>query len=109
MFRQLLRKELRLQKSNAMFTFGVVLLWGLMLLVSPRANERVPGFSTTYGDMISLLGGSVVVGILVIVLPVMIGAVAVAEERKIEVLDWHFSLPVSRRKQWTAKVLVAVL
>lgn len=108
MIRQLLHKELRLQRSNAMFTIGVILLWAMMMVLSVKSREMVPGFSTTWGGLLVTFGSFVLMGVLIAVLPIMIGAATVAEERKIEVLDWQLSLPVSRRLQWGVKATVAL-
>jgi D-alanyl-D-alanine carboxypeptidase len=39
---------------------------------------------------------------------VCIGAVAVARERQLGILDWHLALPVSRARQWALKVLICL-
>ena len=41
-------------------------------------------------------------------IPVIAGIVAVAEERSLGVHEWHLTLPVSARRQWGVKVLVAL-
>ena len=41
-------------------------------------------------------------------IPVIAGIVSTAEERGLGLLDWHLTLPVSARRQWFVKVLVAL-
>ncbi len=44
--------------------------------------------------------------LMVLLMPPLIGAVAIAEERKLGTMDSHLALPVSRAWQWTVKWLV---
>ena len=41
-------------------------------------------------------------------IPIIAGIVSTAEERGLGLLDWHLTLPVSARRQWFVKVLVAL-
>ena len=62
----------------------------------------------------SLLGQSVtflrvlVSFLLIFLFPLLLGATAVAAERQMGVADWHSSLPVSRARQWSVKLLVVM-
>jgi ABC-type transport system involved in multi-copper enzyme maturation permease subunit len=59
------------------------------------------------GELIDLLHLFFVSLCLQGIVPLLVGATLVAEERKQETWDWQLSLPVSRRLQWTVKLAVA--
>lgn len=86
----LARKELGLQQIN--FILFVAIL-GLSALI--RNTERYTGLAVMK-DLVCIVG------------PFMIGAVAIAEERRIGVGAWHLTLPPSRLKQWLVKLTVCV-
>ena len=44
-------------------------------------------------------------GVFVVILPLVAGAIAVAEEKGWDLAEWHRTLPPSARQQWLAKML----
>jgi ABC-type transport system involved in multi-copper enzyme maturation permease subunit len=95
-FPTLLKKELRLQQiSFLMAGFFCIAAVGGALLYKLRPDWGGPVLAAAYP-------------IYLIVLPFIIGALSVAEERAWGVAEWHLTLPPSARKQWFAKVLAAV-
>jgi len=92
----LLRKELGIQQSTFLVALGLVAMWvALVAAVFARAAMD-KGFL-----MLPLV-------LLCLGIPVIAGIVAVAEERSLGVHEWHLTLPVSARRQWGVKVLVAL-
>ena len=92
----LVRKEVRLHLPAFVVAAGLVVLWLALvtaMFISPTLNK---GFLML---PVVLLG----LGI-----PVIAGIVSTAEERSLGLLDWHLTLPVSARRQWFIKVLVAL-
>jgi ABC-type transport system involved in multi-copper enzyme maturation permease subunit len=91
----LVKKEIRLQEV-ALVVACVYLLCrvaaGSLQPVLPRAQEAFNLLSVFYAMLVALL----------------IGAVASAEERQLGTLEWQLLLPVSSRKQWVVKVAVVV-
>ena len=76
-------------------------------------------FAIIYGISISILGDEAWLNTITeeliidirsawLLIPAMIGATAIAEERRLGVASWHSTLPVSRLRQWTIKILVAL-
>ena len=47
--------------------------------------------------------------LIAVLTPFVIGAVSIAEERRLNVHFWHLSLPPSRRTQWMVKMLVCLV
>jgi len=99
----LVKKELRLQQ----ITFVGAALFCLM---------AVAGAVLFHLTVDESLGRGWAMGILVAdyylylpILPLIAGTVAVAEEKAWGVADWHLTLPPSARRQWTAKVAVALI
>lgn len=90
---QLVKKECRLQQMA--FAVAVLYLVGSAMAV----GLDVPG-----------PGGVSVVGATTVVyglgLPVLIGALATAEERQLGTIAWQLQLPMSARRQWAVKVAV---
>ena len=95
-FLALLRKELRLQQTSfllaGLFSTMVVLAWVVHYLQDEWAGILI----------------TVDCAIYLILLPFTVGALAVAEERALGIAAWHLTLPVSRFKQWSAKLLTAL-
>ena len=60
------------------------------------------------GDVVQFCHYLFIVPCLVLVLPLMAGAVAVATERQLGTLDWQLSLPASRLTQWLVKSAVVL-
>ena len=89
--RALIFKELNLQQMNlAMFAVLVVLFFGGVLLAKHT--------STDLEDLPAR-----VARVLWFILPFTIGAIAVAEERRSNVVEWQHCLPVARGRQWWIK------
>ncbi len=93
---QLVRKEVRLHLPAFVVAGMLVALW-LLLLAAVVARPTV---SKDF-----LLLPAVLLGLGI---PVIAGIVSTAEERSLGLLDWHLTLPVSARRQWFIKVLVAL-
>ncbi len=98
----LMKKELRLQQFAFLFTVlcCAIAIAGLIL--------RQWHFAVRAGHdwaMALFLGGLLFT---LPVLPLIAGAVSVAEEKAWGVVDWHLTLPPSALKQWSVKVLVAL-
>ncbi len=92
----LVRKEVRLHLPAFVVASGLVAMWLALqaaMFISPTLNK---GF---------LLLPVVLLGLGI---PVIAGIVSTAEERGLGLLDWHLTLPVSARRQWFIKVLVAL-
>ncbi len=92
----LIKKELRLQQMS----FILAGLFSALLVVAGVAHWLSPKFSEI------ILTVDCVVYLLL--LPFMVGAMAVAEERGLGISEWHLTLPASALKQWSAKMLVAL-
>ena len=90
----LVKKELRLQQI-AFFTAGIFLL---VWLCWWQIHRLRPDLGSTFIDA----GTFLYVGLL----PLLIGAVASAEERQLGTAEWQILLPVAARKQWMIKVAV---
>ncbi len=95
-FASLVRKELRLQQPSFLIT-------GLFCLI---AAVGVCGFLFPGDWGAEIVGGDFAVYLLLI--PFIIGAVAVAEERGWGISEWHLTLPASALRQWSAKMLVTL-
>ena len=93
---QLVRKEVRLHLPAFVVAGMLVGLWLLLLAVVVAR----PSVSKDFLMLPVVLLG---LGI-----PVIAGIVSTAEERSLGLLDWHLTLPVSARRQWFIKVLVAL-
>ncbi|MBI5801769.1 MAG: ABC transporter permease [Verrucomicrobia bacterium] len=93
---QLVRKELRLHLPAFVVAGILVGVWLLLLAVVLAC----PSVSKDF-----LLLPAVLLGLSI---PVIAGIVSTAEERSLGVHEWHLTLPVSARRQWFIKVLVAL-
>jgi ABC-type transport system involved in multi-copper enzyme maturation permease subunit len=96
----LVRKELRLQRT--VFVIAGVLLgcWILTLLLSfvvPVRREYIEG-----------VFGAIAAGY-IFLLPVLAGSISLGEERTLGLTAWHLTLPVSARRQWLVKFIVSVV
>lgn len=94
---QLVRKELRLHLSAFVLAGAFVVGW-LFLLV-----DRLTPPTALPKDIVML--PSV---LLCHLIPVLVGIISTAEERNLGLHEWHLTLPVSTRKQWLVKLLVAL-
>lgn len=93
---QLVRKEVRLHLPAFVVAGMLVGLWLLLLVVVVLRPDVSKAF---------LMLPSILLGLGI---PVIAGIVSTAEERSLGLLDWHLTLPVSARRQWFIKVLVAL-
>lgn len=93
---QLVRKEVRLHLPAFVVAGMLVGLWLLLLAVVLARPSVAKDF---------LMLPSILLGLGI---PVIAGIVSTAEERGLGLLDWHLTLPVSTRRQWCIKVLVAL-
>jgi hypothetical protein len=95
-FATLLKKEFRLQQTSFVLTglFFLIALTGAFLIqFRPELGKNILG-----GDYI----------IYVLILPLITGAISVAEEKGWELAEWHLTLPPSALTQWSAKMLATL-
>lgn len=95
-FANLLKKELRLQQISFLCagTFLLVALTGACLYkIRPGVAQGIIGVDFA---------------VYLLILPLLAGAISVAEEAGWGVADWHLTLPPSARQQWSAKMLVTL-
>lgn len=92
----LLRKELRLQQPAFLVAAFLVALW-LTFIVVWQVHPPVGAEMLIVPAILIGLG-----------IPVTVGIVSTAEERNLGVHEWHLTLPVSARRQWTVKLAVAL-
>jgi hypothetical protein len=92
----LLRKELRLQQPAFLVAVFLVALWLTFILVW-KVHPPVGAEMLIVPSILLALG-----------IPVTVGIVSTAEERNLGVHEWHLTLPVSARRQWCVKVIVAL-
>jgi hypothetical protein len=104
---QIVLKEFRLQGSSLVFLSAILLNWIVLWGLSFMADLPVGGDYHLW-EIIDPLNCFFILPCMVWVLPVLVGATAMARERQIGVVDWHFSLPKARFKQWCIKLGVAV-
>jgi hypothetical protein len=95
-FATLLKKEFRLQQTG-------FLLAGVFILIAVAGF----GLAKRYHEVATgVVGGDII--LYALILPLVLGAISVAEERGWGIAEWHLTLPPSSLKQWSAK-LVATL
>jgi ABC-type transport system involved in multi-copper enzyme maturation permease subunit len=95
-FASLLKKELRLQQVS-------LLLAGVFFLIAVIGFCVLPLYRPLG---VGILGGDY--GVFVLVLPLVAGAIAVAEEKGWGLSEWHLTLPPSACQQWSAKMLATL-
>lgn len=93
----LVRKEIRLQQPAFVVAFGLVVLWLVAVAVVFTRSTVDKHFLLLLPVILLGLG-----------IPLLVGIVSTAEERSLGVHEWHLTLPVSARRLWTVKVLVAL-
>ncbi|MCX7048958.1 MAG: hypothetical protein NTX50_26160 [Candidatus Sumerlaeota bacterium] len=101
---QLLKKEFRLQRSSLFFALGIVLLWAVMMALTPMAGRVLVRNQLTLGQLLNFIQACLIGPAMIGLVPLMLGAGMVAEERRLGVWDWHLSLPAPRWMQWTVKL-----
>ena len=95
-FAALLKKELRLQQTSFLLAglFLLVAVVGACLVKYRRElAEAIVGFDCMF---------------FVLILPVIAGAISLAEEKGWGIAEWHLTLPPSAIKQWSAKMLATL-
>jgi hypothetical protein len=95
-FGSLLKKELRLQQVS-------FLLAGVFFLIAVVGFCLIPIYLPAAEGT---LGGDC--AFFVLILPLVAGAMAVAEEKGWDLAEWHLTLPPSALQQWSAKMLAAL-
>lgn len=93
-WRALIGKELHLQQ----LTLGITLQYVVMLAVLTLVIKSVPSWSSFPIGAITL--------VYCMILPVIVGAIASAEERQAGTHGWQLLQPVAAWQQWLVKVLV---
>jgi hypothetical protein len=92
----LLKKEFRVQQISFLLAGVFVLIGVAGLCLAKRYTELATG----------VVGGDIF--IYALILPLVAGAISVAEERGWGIAEWHMTLPPSALKQWSAKMLVTI-
>ncbi|NBV25490.1 MAG: hypothetical protein EBS05_26720, partial [Proteobacteria bacterium] len=92
----LLRKELRLQQPAFLVAAFFLAFWltsGVLKFIYPPLDASLLLMPAIF---------------LCLAVPVTVGIVSTAEERSLGIHEWLLTLPVSARRQWWIKVLVAI-
>jgi hypothetical protein len=95
-FATLLKKEFRLQQISFLLA-GVFVLMALAGLCLTKSNREVAA---------GIVGGDLL--LYALILPLIAGAISVAEERGWGLAEWHLTLPPSVLTQWSAKMVVTL-
>jgi hypothetical protein len=98
----LFRKELRLQQIT--FLAAMLFCVGAVLGAIAHLSHVTLSPEFTLADLIWAFDFY----LYVIVLPLMAGTAAVAEEKSWGVAEWHMTLPPSALRQWLVKIFVAL-
>ncbi len=104
MIASLVKKELRLQRSGLYIPFAFTLLGVLLFAVG-----IVAGFPVDDSQVLFVLPAALLIMTLLVLYPFMAGAATLAQERFHGTLEWQLVQPISRRRQWLAKVGTAAL
>ncbi len=107
LLRELIWKELRLQRGTLLLVPVILVIWGILWWLSFHREVRLPS-GDLLEDVLSIAWPLPSLALMILV-PALLGANAVAAERQLGVLAWQLALPVSRRFQWTVKVAVCGL
>ena len=95
--RALRRKEWRLQQLNFVAA-GLLTLLTLSTVVAMRLIAFPAEYQVVWGTMVICWG----------LVPFLVGAVTVAEERRVGIHEWQKTLPMSQSQQWRIKVRTAL-
>jgi len=95
-FATLLKKEFRLQQSCFMLAGLFVLLAVASACLYQRHRDWAEGIWV------------VDCAVYVMILPLIAGAISLAEEKGWGIAEWHLTLPPSALKQWSAKMLATL-
>jgi hypothetical protein len=95
-FATLLKKEFRLQQISFLLAgmFVVIAVVGFCLA---KPHHELAG---------GIVGGDIF--LYALILPLIAGAISVAEERSWGMAEWHLTLPPSALQQWSAKMLATL-
>ena len=94
-FATLLKKEFHLQQVSHLLAgvFILIAVAGFCLIkLRPAVAQGIVG-----GDFL----------VYMLILPLIAGAISVAEERGWGIVEWHLTLPPSALRQWSAKMVAA--
>jgi len=96
--RSILLKELRTHQLGFIVTLLFAMIYGAAIIILKDESWH------------SVVTEELIVDIRLawLLVPIMIGAAAIAEERHLGVTSWHSTLPVSRLQQWGTKIMVAL-
>ena len=99
--RALIRKEIQLHQINLLIA-GLLFISHLVVIIVRRTNAAY--FGQHRNEAMIWEAWS----LLWLVMPVLIGSMAVAEERKLGTLEGFLCLPVTRRREFVAKFVVVM-
>jgi len=100
----LIRKELRLLRPLWLITLLAAVAWTCLTMLG-LAVPRPGSAEKRSGAVIAVS----VLGLLTtLILPVLAGSLSLGEERTSGTHSWHMTLPVSARRQWLVKLLMAL-
>jgi hypothetical protein len=99
-FLNLVRKELRLQKTVFVISGLLLICWAVTLLLSLAVSVRKDYLEGIFGGLIAIY---------IFLVPVLAATISLGEERSLGLSAWHLTLPVSARAQWLIKLLVSAL
>ncbi|HWH71807.1 MAG TPA: hypothetical protein VNT26_20765 [Candidatus Sulfotelmatobacter sp.] len=94
----LIKKEFRLQQVSFLMAGLFCLIVGVGEVAGACLHRRYPDMAAGILALTTMFYGTL--------LPLLAGAMAVAEERGWGIAEWHLTLPPSARQQWWAKMLV---
>jgi len=92
----LIRKELRLQQPAFAIAALLVTVW-LAFLVVWLIRPVIGSALAVVPPILLCLG-----------IPILLGGTSTAEERSLGLHDWQLTLPVTARRQWLVKVVIAL-
>jgi hypothetical protein len=95
-FATLLKKEFRLQQTGFLLAAVFILIAVAGLGIAKRYPEVATG----------VVGGDIF--LYALILPLVLGAISVAEERGWGIAEWHLTLPPSSQEQWSAKMVATL-
>jgi hypothetical protein len=101
----LIKKELRLHRNALYFATAILLIWGVLYIATCFADNP----QEQHIPVVEILRISIFAFLVMIVvgLPLLVGASMVAWEHNEGLLESQLCLPVSRLRQWLVKVGVA--
>lgn len=102
-------KELRLQQLSFLL-FGVFLLVQVLTLIPAVAAPLLETYGVGNGQAADYSDYFMAILFLyVVVLPMVVGGIAIAEENNLGSREWHLALPLSVTRQWLAKLGVVLV